>query len=105
MNISVLPKTSLGKWSVGLTGALVVFFVSLRVFYAYVHRNPVPDPGPPSPFIFIVVVAEYASGIGALLTGLVSLIKSKERSILIFLVVAAGILALIWLLGELSISP
>jgi len=105
MNISVLPKTSWGRWSVGLAGAFVLLYVFLQTFYAYIHRNPVPNPGPPSPFIPIGVIAEYISGIGAVITGLISIIKSKERSILVFLVVAVGCFALIWIFAELFLSP
>jgi hypothetical protein len=104
MNISVLPKTSWGRWSISLAGAFVILYISLQAFYTYVHRNPVPNPGPPSPFILIGVTAEDISGIGAFITGLISMIKSKERSIFVFLVVALGCFALIWLLGELLFS-
>ncbi|MFH0847030.1 MAG: hypothetical protein V1894_03085 [Chloroflexota bacterium] len=40
------------------------------------------------------------SGIAALVTGLISLIKSKERSILVFLAVVVGLFTLIFFLGE-----
>jgi hypothetical protein len=48
----------------------------------------------------MAVVADYISGIAAFVTGLISIIKSKERSILVFLVVVVGVLALLFLLGE-----
>jgi divalent metal cation (Fe/Co/Zn/Cd) transporter len=100
VRISILPKTSLGRWSVGLAAAFILLFVLLQTFYASVRRNPVPNPVPPSPVILIGVVARYISGIASFVTGLISMIKSKERSILVFSVVIVGFLALIWLLGE-----
>ena len=100
MRISILPKSSLGRWSVGLAAAFILLNVLLQTFYAYVHRNPVPNPGPPSPVILMAVVADYISGIAAFVTGLISIIKSKERAILVFLVVVVGVLALLFLLGE-----
>ena len=103
MQITILPKSSLGRWSVGLAAAFILLFVLLQTFYAYVHRNPVPNPAPPSPVILMGVVADYISGIGSFVTGLISIIKSKERSILVFLVVAVCFFALIWLLGEVLI--
>jgi hypothetical protein len=100
MRITILPKTSLGRWSVGLAAAFFLLYVLLQTFYASVHRNPAPNPGPPSPFIPMVVVAEYISGIVSFVTGLISIIKSKERSIFVFLVVAVGFFVFIFLLGE-----
>jgi len=100
VRISILPKSSLGRWSVGLAGAFILLFVIFQTFAAFVRRNPVPNPGPPSPVIFMAVVADYISGVAAFVTGLISIIKSKERSILVFLVVVIGFLALLFLLGE-----
>ena len=100
MRINILPKSALGRWSLGLAAAFILLFVLFQTFAAFVRRNPVPHPGPPSPVILIAVVADYISGIAAFVTGLISIIKSKERSILVFLVVAVGFLALLFLLGE-----
>jgi hypothetical protein len=100
VRISILPKTSMGRWSVGLAAVFFLLYALLQTFYASVHHNPAPNPGPPSPFIPIVVVAEYISGIVPFITSLISIIKSKERSILVFLVVAAGLFVLIFLIGE-----
>ena len=104
MRISVLPKTTLGRWSVVSAAAFVLLFVLLQIFYTSVHRNPVTNPGSPSPFILIGVVAEYISGIASFVTGLISLIKRKEQAILIFLVVILGSFALLFLLGELLLE-
>ena len=100
LRISILPKSSLGRWSVGLAAAFILLFVLFQTFAASVRRNPVSNPGPPSPVILMAVVADYISGIAAFVTGLISIIKSKERSILVFLVVVVGVLALLFLLGE-----
>ncbi len=100
MRISILPKTSLGRWSVGLAAVFFLLYVLLQTFYASVHRNPVPNPGPPSPVIPIAVVTDYISGIVSLVAGLISIIKSKERSFFVFLVVAVGFFTFIFLLGE-----
>lgn len=45
-------------------------------------------------------IARYISGIAALITGLTSIIKSKEQSILVFAVVVVCLFALLFLLGE-----
>ena len=100
VRISILPKSLLGRWSVGLAAAFILLRVLFQTFFAGGGRNPGPNPSPPSPVILITVVAGYVSGVVAFITGLISIIKSKERSILVFLVVAVGLFALIWLLGE-----
>ena len=100
MRIAVLPKTSLSRWSVGLAAAFILLFVLFQTFAASVRCYPVPNPGLPSPVIVMAVVADYISGIAAFVIGLISIIKSKERSILVFLVVVVGVIALLFLLGE-----
>lgn len=78
MRISVLPKTTLGKWSVGLAIAFILSFLLAEVLYGHnPDSNQVPD----------VVLAIIFVGIGgaAFITGLISVIKQKERSILTFI--------------------
>jgi hypothetical protein len=45
--------------------------------------------------------ALLASGIAALIIGLIATIKNKERSILVFLAMLLGLFGLIFVLGEL----
>jgi hypothetical protein len=53
VRISILPKSSLGRLSVGLVAAFILLNVLDQTFAASVRRNPVPNPGPPSPVILI----------------------------------------------------
>ena len=93
MRVTILPKTLLGKWSVGLAVAFILLIILSGVLTGLGGVGP----GPVGP---IVGVAFGISGIAAFVTGLISIIKSKERSILVFLVVVVGVLALLFLLGE-----
>jgi hypothetical protein len=88
-----MPKTSLGKWSV----SLIAVFTLLLILSDLLTGLGGVGPGLVGP---ILGVAFGISGIGALVTGLISIIKSKERSILVFLAVLGGIFALIFFLGE-----
>ena len=93
MGISVLPKTSLGRWSVGLA----VVFILLSVLSGVSTRLG----GVGSALVGLIVGAAFGiSGIAAFITGLVGIIKSRERSILVFLAVAAGFFCLTFFLGE-----
>jgi len=94
MRISIRPKSLLGKWSVGLAAVFILVFVLSGVltvvggvWHGLVARS-------------VLATAFGISGIGTLVTGLISIIKSKERSILVFLTAVVGLFALIALLGE-----
>ena len=45
-------------------------------------------------------VVVFLSGLAALVTGLISIIKGRERSILVFLATLIGLFALLFLFGE-----
>ena len=100
MGISVLPKTSLGDKSVRGAAAFLLLFVLFQTFAASIRRNPVPNPSQPSLAFLTVVVLSYALGIFSFVTGLISIINRRERSILVFSVVVAGFLASFFLLGK-----
>ncbi len=93
MRINVLPKTSLGRWSVGLAAAIILLLVLLCVFAGQ------GDVGP-GPFSPIATVAFGISGIAALVTGLISIVKNKERSVLVFVAALSGLFVLIFFLVE-----
>jgi hypothetical protein len=96
VRISILPKTSLGRWSVGLAAAFILLVVLLAVLTLLGGLQP----GRVRLVALIVAAAFGISGIGSFVTGLISMIKSKERSVLVFLAVVVGLFALIVLLGE-----
>jgi hypothetical protein len=89
IRITVLPKTSLGKWSVGLAAACIVLLVLLVVLVGELGLGVV-KPG--SLGAIMLGFAFGISGIAALVTGLVSIKKNKERSIIAFLVVVVTVL-------------
>ena len=94
MQISIRPKSSLGRWSVGLAAAFILLYVLYLVQVASGGGLL------PSPIASVAAVATSISCIAAFVTGLISIIKSKERSILVFLAVAVGLFVLIIPLGE-----
>ena len=97
MRISILPKTSLGRWSVGLAAAFILLFVLVLVLaYLGVSAAELVDF---SSVGLIIAAAFGISGIGSFVTGLISIIKSKERSILVFVaVVGIGLFTLMFLI-------
>ncbi len=94
MRISILPKSSLARWSVGVAAAFILF----SILFTLLTRLG----GEPGPFalIFIANIVIGVSFVAALITGLISIIKSKERSILVFLAVLVGFGASLYFLNQ-----
>ena len=92
MGLSVLPKTSLGRWSLGLAIASIVLFVvaagPLREQWGLNDNGEVVNLALTVVFTVIIVGTSGAD----LVTGLISVIKRKERSVLVFL----GMLITFW---------
>ncbi len=102
MKFTILPKTAPGKWSIWLTVGLVLFFVIMLLMVAAGQRGgetffsnlALAVPG------FLAAIC----GIAAFFTGIIAIIKSKERSGLVFLAVIIGFQVLMFCLGEV-LSP
>jgi peptidoglycan/LPS O-acetylase OafA/YrhL len=99
MRITFLPKTRLGKWSVGLIIAFFVFLASFFVLVASGQRGG--ETFFSNPALTVPMLFAGGCGIAALVTGLIGLIRSKERAILVYLAAAIGLFVLIYCLGEL----
>jgi hypothetical protein len=90
--ITCLPKTSLGRWSLGLAIAFILLFVlaagPLREQWGLNENEELVNP------VLTVVLTIILVGIAvaALVTGLIGAIKRKERSVLVFL----GMLIAFW---------
>jgi hypothetical protein len=91
VRITILPKTSLGRWSIGLAAAFVLVVVLNILLQDGLEFKP------GSVELRILFVALSTSGIGSLVTGLINIIKSKERSILAFLVLVVGFFTLVFI--------
>lgn len=90
MRITILPKIPLGRWSVGLVIALIVLFAV------------VPEaPGVEFTALGRALAIGFAGISGAaFVTGLVGIVKRRERSVLVFLTTAIGLFALIIAVGQ-----
>lgn len=86
-----LPKTRLGKWSVGL---IIIFFL------LFVMGNLIVRLQGPKFLLSIPMFGAGATAILAFFTGIISIIKNKERSIPVFVATLIGLLVLWFVLGE-----
>ena len=93
MIISVLPKTFLGKWSVGLTIVFMLFFVLIGLLDS-LGFDPFGSGTNTALAVFLKII--YVGLPGAVLaTGLISMIKRKERSVLVLVSMVIGLWFLI----------
>jgi hypothetical protein len=90
--ITLLPKTSLGRWSLGLAiASIVVFVVAAGLLNDRWGLDENGDLINPVLTVVLTIIIVAPSG-ATLVTGLISVIKRKERSVLVFL----GVLITFW---------
>ena len=100
-----MPKTNLGKWSVGLIlGMFLLFFVGMSFtnsLYETVSAGGtiIKDIGQ-RPALALSMLAGFGAGIAALITGLIAIIKQKERVILVYLSTLVGAALTLFLIAE-----
>ena len=102
MKSALMPKTTLGKWSVGLAVAGFLLFVVFIIEVIFGFRGG--DTLDLSDFSQILpgipIMLAGVSLISALVTGIIGIVKFKERNVLVFLATAAGLFVLLLVLGE-----
>jgi len=101
MRISLKPKTTMGKWSTGLIIAFLLFVAVLAILVASGQRGG--DTFFSNLTLGIPGLLAGVSAVSALVTGIIGIVKSRERSVLVFLATAIGLYILIGALGEILI--
>ena len=101
MRIGIFPKTSLGRWSVGLVVIWILFFVLSEVLTGF----EVFGPGFNLALALILTVVLIAVSGAILVTALISVIKRKERSVSVFVAGAIGLYGLVGAVVSLVIRP
>jgi hypothetical protein len=105
-SLSILPKRTLGKASVGLIVAMPLLIIIGTSFTTSLYSS-VPAGGTiladisARPALALTVLAGMGAGIAAFITGLLAIIRQKERAFLVYLSCAIGALLLVFLAGEL----
>ena len=98
MKLHSMPKTRLGKWSIWLIIAFIVFFITFQLLVASGQR------GGATFFsnlaLSVPMLIAGISGISAFFTGIIGIIKSKERSVLVFIATIIGFFILFFVLVE-----
>ena len=87
-----MPKTTLGKWSVGLNAffwmAITASIVSVELLKILSFDDHWWD---------VTVPVSFAASIIALITGIIAVTKNKERSILVILSIIIGLCTILFI--------
>lgn len=94
-----MPKTKLGKWSLGCLGLFVLFLLIGNTVVASGQRGG--ETFFDNLYISIPMILAGLAGIAAFVTGFISVIKVKERSPFVYIATVIGLLLMIFLAGEL----
>ena len=96
--ITFLPKTKLGKVSVIL---IIAFLVFILIFYSLVASG---QRGGESffsnPYLTIPFLLAVISAMASTILGIITIFRDKESSILVFFAVIVGFLIFLFVLGE-----
>ena len=100
-----MPKTQLGKWSLGLIAAMpVLLFVGMSftdlLYESVPAGNSILEDIAGRPALASTMLAGNISGISAFITGLIAIIRQKERAPLVFVATIIGALLILFLIGE-----
>ena len=98
MRISLKPRTIMGKWSTGLIIAFFLFFGVFLILVALGQRGG--DTFFSNLELTIPMLVAGVSSVSALVTGIIGIVKNRERSVLVFLATAIGLVVLTFSLGE-----
>lgn len=107
--LQVFPATLLGRWSVGLVVVMPLLFILGGSLADSLYRT-VPAGGTilgdiaARPALALTMLLGLLCGVAAFVTGLVAILRQKERSAMVFVATAVGALLLFFLAGEL-VSP
>lgn len=96
-----MSKTVLGKWSVKFITIFILFLAMFYLIISFGQRGG--DTFFSNFWLTTPILIAGASGILAFITGIISIIKDRERSVIVFLSTALGLFVLIFILGEILV--
>lgn len=107
--MSILPKTKLGGWSLGLIIAMpILMFIGISLnntlYQSVTAGNGLIDDLTKRPALAVSMLTGIGAGITSFITGLIAIVKRKERALLVYLSTLIGALLILFIIGDL-ISP
>jgi hypothetical protein len=93
MQKNITPKTILGKWSVGLNGFFLIVIITSIVLVKVLGILSFGDH-----WWDVTVPLVFLASIVALITGIISVRKNKESSVLVYLSIFISICAILFII-------
>lgn len=93
-----MPKTKIGKWTVGFLALFFVSFATLMIMAATGQQGG--DTFMDNLYLGIPGILAAISAITAFITGVISIFKYKDRSIAVIVAAVLGFIVLFFLAGE-----
>ena len=105
MKINFMPKTTLGKWSLGLIVVMPILFIVGISFTSSLYKsvssgNTILEDIVKRPALALTMLAAFVSGILAFIMGGIAVIRQKEKSIFVFISTLIGFFVLLWCFAE-----
>lgn len=105
MKVNLIPKTKLGKWSLGLIAAMPTLLFIGTSFTNSLYKS-VPAGSTiledivVRPALALTMLVGMVAGISAFIAGLIAMIRQKERALLVYVATSIGMLLILFLIGE-----
>ena len=101
----ITPKTTLGKWSLGLIVAMPILFVIGSSLTDSLYRSvpaggTIPADIAARPALALTMLAGMVAGILAFIVGLLAIVRQKENALLVYVSTVIGALFMLYLAGE-----
>lgn len=102
-----MPKTTLGKWSIGLIVAMPLLFLLgwlfMGIFYESVSGgDTILEDISKRPALALTMLSGMVSGVSTFIVGLIAIIRNKERSLLVYIATVVGALFILFLMAEIA---
>jgi len=105
MRVNLIPKTKLGKWSLGLIAAMpTLFFIGTSLTNSLYKSVPagstILEDIAGRPALALTMLVGMVAGTSAFIVGLIAIIRQKERALLVYVATSIGMLLILFLIGE-----
>ena len=105
MKVNLIPKTKLGKWSIGLITATPILLFTGASFTNSLYKSvsagsTILEDIAKRPMLALTMLLGMVTGISAFIVGLIAIIREKERALPVYVATSLGMLFMLFLIGE-----
>ena len=103
----ITPRTTLGKWSVGLVVAMPMLFAVGSSFTDSLYESVAAGKTiladiAARPALALTMLAGMAAGIAAFVVGFLAIVRHRENALLVYVSTVIGALLVLFLAGEIA---